>query len=103
MASAPTIPNDCLRRIRRSTNPPKATCIGGMVMLHEPNTALLRKFAYAAAAWAFVFAAMSFYWAVGGLFGVATLGDGMRGLALARYPEMIGITSITGVLRVVAG
>lgn len=74
-----------------------------MVMLHEPNTALLRKFAYAAAAWAFVFAAMSFYWAAGGLFGVETLGEGMRELALARDPEIIGITWITGVLKVGAG
>jgi hypothetical protein len=59
--------------------------------------------AYGATAWAFVFAAISFYWAAGGLVGVDTLGEGMRELALARDPELGAITWITGILKVVAG
>lgn len=59
--------------------------------------------AYAAAAWAFVFALMSFYWAAGGTLGVNTLGEGMLALALARDPELLTLTWITGVLKVIAG
>jgi hypothetical protein len=50
-----------------------------------------------------LFAAISFYWAAGGLAGVETLGDGMRELALARDPQLIAITWITGVLKLLAG
>lgn len=59
--------------------------------------------AYAAAAWAFVFAALSFYWAAGGLVGAETLGEGMVELALARDPNLIALTWITGILKVIAG
>jgi hypothetical protein len=44
-----------------------------------------------------------FYWAAGGMVGADTLGEGMRELALARDPELIGLTWITGILKVVAG
>lgn len=60
-------------------------------------------FAYAAAVWAFVFAALSFYWAAGGRVGVMTLGEGIERLALARDPELIATTWITGVLKGIAG
>lgn len=59
--------------------------------------------AYAAALWAFAFALMSFYWAAGGLVGVDTLGTGMKQLAEARDPELITVTWITGILKVIAG
>jgi hypothetical protein len=59
--------------------------------------------AYAAAAWSFVFAAMSFYWAAGGLIGAETLGDGIKALALARDSELLTLTWITGGLKVIAG
>lgn len=39
---------------------------------------------YAASAWWILFAAMSFYWAVGGTFGLASLGEGIEELAAAR-------------------
>jgi hypothetical protein len=58
---------------------------------------------YAAAAWAFVFAAMSFYWALGGMIGAETLGTGIAELARARNPELIMITAVTGVLKAAAG
>ena len=59
--------------------------------------------AYAASLWAFLFAVMSFYWAAGGMFGVETLGEGMREMALARDPDLITMTWITGILKLLAG
>ncbi|MCC7363026.1 MAG: DUF3995 domain-containing protein [Dehalococcoidia bacterium] len=59
--------------------------------------------ASAASLWAFGFAAMSFYWAAGGTFGLETLGEGMREDALARDPELIAMTWLTGVLKAIAG
>lgn len=60
-------------------------------------------FAYAACAWAFIFAAFSFYWAAGGMIGVETLGESMARLAAAHDSELITLTWITGVLKVIAG
>lgn len=60
-------------------------------------------FAYAACIWAFIFAAFSFYWAAGGMIGAETLGEGIARLAAARDPELITLTWITGVLKVIAG
>jgi hypothetical protein len=60
-------------------------------------------FAYAASIWAFVFAALSFYWAAGGMVGAETLGEGIARLAAARDNELIIVTWITGVLKVIAG
>lgn len=60
-------------------------------------------FAYAAAVWAFIFAAISFYWAAGGMVGAETLGAGIARLAAARDAEMITVTWVTGGLKVLAG
>jgi hypothetical protein len=57
--------------------------------------------AYAACAWSLVFAAMSFYWAVGGRAGIATQGPTIRDLAEAREPWFVAVLWITGVLKVV--
>jgi len=46
---------------------------------------------YAASAWAFVFATISFYWAAGGTVGLATLGSTIQALALARDPLTVVI------------
>lgn len=46
---------------------------------------------YAASAWAFIFAAVSFYWALGGTVGLATLGTTLYALALARDPVAIAV------------
>jgi hypothetical protein len=59
--------------------------------------------AYAAAAWAFIFAAMSFYWALGGMIGAETLGTAIAELARSRDAELLTITAITGVLKAAAG
>lgn len=59
--------------------------------------------AYAAAAWAFVFALMSFYWGLGGMIGVETLGTGISELAESREPTMMLMTWVTGVLKFAAG
>lgn len=60
-----------------------------------------KQIAFAATAWAFLFAVISFYWAAGGRLGVNTLGEGMQ--ALADDPEVISFTWITGFLKVIAG
>jgi hypothetical protein len=59
--------------------------------------------AYAAAVWAFIFAAMSFYWALGGMTGAETLGTGIAELARERDSEILMITWITGILKAAAG
>ncbi len=59
--------------------------------------------AYAAAACAFLFAAVSFYWAVGGTAGLDTLGGRIEELARARDPGMIALGWITGALKVFGG
>jgi hypothetical protein len=58
---------------------------------------------YAAATWAFLFAAMSFYWALGGRLGSETIGDAITKPVLAGDPTILAIVWITGVLKVVAG
>ena len=59
--------------------------------------------AYAAAACAFAFAGVSFYWGVGGEVGVRTLGGRIEELALARDPAILTAVWVTGVLKVVGG
>lgn len=59
--------------------------------------------AYAACAWAAVFAAMSFYWAAGGTAGADTIGNVIRTPALARDPTFVAILWITGGLKAIAG
>ena len=57
--------------------------------------------AYAAAGWAFLFAAMSFYWALGGRASLST-----QALAIQDRiddPEFIAVLWVTGALKVVAG
>lgn len=58
---------------------------------------------YAAAAVAFAFAAVSFYWGFGGMVGVSTLGGRIEELALARDPMIITMVWVTGVLKVAGG
>ncbi len=57
--------------------------------------------AYAAAATAFVFAAVSFYWGAGGTALVSTLGGRIEELALARDPAIIAVVWLTGVAKLV--
>lgn len=59
--------------------------------------------AFAAAGWAFVFAAMSFYWAVGGTLGGETIGESIAGPAARREPWMVAVLWITGALKALAG
>lgn len=57
--------------------------------------------AYAAAAWAFVFAAMSFYWALGGRLGIGT-----QAVTISERVDEAGFVALlwaTGALKVVAG
>jgi hypothetical protein len=53
-----------------------------------------------AAAWALLFAAMSFYWALGGTVGLGTLGVELERDARAREPDTIALVWVTGLLKV---
>jgi Protein of unknown function (DUF3995) len=57
--------------------------------------------AFAAALWALVFAAMSFYWAAGGTLGLETLGNEIEREAEAREPDTVALIWVTGALKVV--
>lgn len=59
--------------------------------------------AYAAAAWSFLFAAISFYWAMGGTIGVETLGSAFTDPAITNDPVFVAFVWITGVLKLLAG
>jgi hypothetical protein len=59
--------------------------------------------AYAAAAWSFVFAAMSFYWAAGGTAGVETLGNEIERLSEERDPGFVAEVWATGILKLAGG
>ena len=56
---------------------------------------------HAATAYWLVFAAMSFYWAVGGTLGLETLGEGIGELADAREPWFVGLVVVTGLVKLV--
>jgi hypothetical protein len=58
---------------------------------------------YAAAAVAFAFAAVSFYWALGGTAGLSSLGDRIEQLALSGNPMIRTLTGVTGALKVLGG
>lgn len=58
---------------------------------------------YAACVWALAFAAVSFYWAVGGTAGSSTIGPALTSLAMTRNPEFMAILWATGALKVAAG
>ena len=58
---------------------------------------------YAGAAWGFLFAAVSLYWAAGGLAGVGTLSRELREQALARQGRFVAILWATVLLKVLAG
>jgi hypothetical protein len=62
-----------------------------------------RLVAYMAAAWAFVFAAMSFYWAAGGTAGASTLGETITRAGREREPLFVAILWGTGALKAIAG
>lgn len=55
---------------------------------------------YAAAAVAFSFAAVTFYWSAGGMAGVSTLGGRFEEWAVARDPMIVTLLWFTGVLKV---
>jgi Protein of unknown function (DUF3995) len=63
----------------------------------------LRIIAYAAAAWSLLFAAMSFYWAAGGMTGLETLGNKIDRLARERDSGFVTEVWVTGFLKLGAG
>jgi Protein of unknown function (DUF3995) len=59
--------------------------------------------AYAAAAWAFAFAAVSFYWAAGGEVALDTLAVEIERDARARDSATVALTWATGAVKVLGG
>lgn len=59
--------------------------------------------AYGACGWAFLFAALSFYWALGGMAGVETLSPAIAQLARAHVLWLIVVLWITGIVKVFSG
>lgn len=57
---------------------------------------------YGACVWSLLFAALSFYWAAGGLVGAGTIGPAVEGPALAREPAFVAVLWATAVLKLVA-
>lgn len=51
-------------------------------------------------AWSVLFALMSFYWAMGGMIGIRSLGGVIYEIALARDPEFIPIVWLTGWIKI---
>jgi hypothetical protein len=58
---------------------------------------------YAAAAWAFAFAAPSFYWGFGGHFLAETVSGQLASESWADHRELQALVLVTGVLKVVGG
>jgi hypothetical protein len=59
--------------------------------------------AYGACGWAFLFAALSFYWALGGTAGADTISPEIAQLARAHVPWFIAVLWITAILKVFSG
>ena len=59
--------------------------------------------AYGAAAWAFAFAGVSFYWAAGGDAGLGTLSTEIRERTLEGDRSFLALVWVTGGLKVMAG
>ncbi|HEX6478878.1 MAG TPA: DUF3995 domain-containing protein [Ktedonobacteraceae bacterium] len=59
--------------------------------------------AYGACGWAFLFAALSFYWALGGTAGADTVSPEIVQLARAHVPWVIAVLWITAIIKVVSG
>ncbi len=60
--------------------------------------------AFGACGWAFLFAALSFYWALGGMAGVeSAVSPAIAQLARVRVPWLIAVLWITGILKLGSG
>lgn len=57
---------------------------------------------YGAGLWSLSFAAVSFYWAAGGLLGQGTIGPAVEGPALAREPAFVALLWTSSVLKLIA-
>lgn len=80
----------------------KAARDGGTTDARETQRRGPRWAGYAACAWACAFAALSFYWASGGRFGVETNAPAITKPVLAGDPGWIALLWLTGVLKLIA-
>ncbi|WP_242698099.1 hypothetical protein [Bacillus sp. SD088] len=54
-------------------------------------------------AWTVIFAGMSFYWAMGGLIGVRSLGGAIYEMSINPEPSFIAVVWFTGVIKLLGG
>ncbi|MDQ2744951.1 MAG: DUF3995 domain-containing protein [Chloroflexota bacterium] len=73
----------------------------GVKAAARPGFRVAARTGYAASAWAFVFAAISFYWAAGGTAGSATIGAAITNQA--HDPTFIAVLWGTGALKALGG
>ncbi len=90
------------RRALAATKPPRYRCSIKESTVRSAGRGQ-RIYAYVGAAWAFLFAAMSFYWALGGSVGLSTLGEGIEEIADRRETADLVAVWLTGVLKLLAG
>src|SRR5215212_485743 len=82
-----------------------ATTVSDRVKRRAPGDVLRSMWAaYAASAWAFLFAVPSFYWAVGGTGGLDSIvSPDLVRLAHHKVPWFVAVLWITGAMKVFAG
>lgn len=63
------------------------------------NTNIYKNFLFLGVTWSILFAGISFYWAMGGMIGVRSLGGQIYAMALNPEPSFILIVWITGYIK----
>src|SRR3989440_9488365 len=101
----------CIKCARITWFDPKQGVWSDMTKAHDKMTTATPsklshwavRVAYGACGWAFLFAALSFYWALGGTAGADTVSPEIVQLARAHVPWVIAVLWITAILKVVSG
>ncbi|MBK8020633.1 MAG: DUF3995 domain-containing protein [Chloroflexi bacterium] len=68
-----------------------------------PRRRKIKWSAYAAAAWSFIFAALSFYWAMGGTAGAETLGVAFQDPEVVGDPSFVAVVWFSAFLKLLLG
>ena len=101
----------CIKCARITWFDPKQGVWSDMTKAHDKMTTATPsklshwavRVAYGACGWAFLFAALSFYWALGGTAGADTVSPEIVQLARAHVPWVMAVLWITAILKVVSG
>lgn len=68
-------------------------------MVRSTSLRLNDRFIYLGIIWSILFAGMSFYWAMGGLWGVKSLGGAIYEMSLNPSPSFLAIVWLTGFMK----